>query len=98
MRDLDTDDAGIRASRNSGFFNGLLDLVRALAMLTQVKANALRAKFLLDTADMVTGPRFRDVVTKLIELMRAFVPEERHAEVARELALLGARVPPATES
>jgi hypothetical protein len=75
-----------------------LDLVRALAMLTQVKANALRAKFLLDTADMVTGPRFRDVVTKLIELMRAFVPEERHAEVARELALLGARVPPATES
>src|SRR5690606_12003460 len=46
------------------------DLVRALAMLTQVKANALKTRFLLETPNMVTEQRFKEVTVTLIELLR----------------------------
>ena len=69
------------------------DRVRLVAMLTQVKTNALRTKHALDSSDMVTGEKFRAVTAQLIEIMRRNCPEESHDVVARELALMGARVP-----
>ena len=67
------------------------DRMRFIAMLAQVKTNVLRTKHALDASGMVTREKFVADTAQLIEIMRRHCPEETHAAVARELALLGAR-------
>ena len=72
------------------------DLVRMLAMLTHVKATALKAKFLLEASSMVPAPRVQAMIVKLVDLLRRFTPEERFEEVARELRMLAPYSAPAS--
>ena len=65
-----------------------IDLVRMLAVVTQVKANALKTKHLLETSSMVPAPRVKTLVRDLVDLLRRFTPEERLPEVARALQIL----------
>lgn len=71
------------------------DLTRMLSMLTQVKANALKTKYLLETSSMVPAPRVRAIIKNLIDIMHRNVPEDRLPEVARELQLLAPNAVPA---
>ena len=71
------------------------DLVRMLAVLTQVKANAIKTKHAIETCDMVPGPRVREMMGKMVEIIRQFTPEERLPEVARALRLLTPDAAPA---
>lgn len=65
-----------------------VDLVRMLAVVTQVKANALKTKHLLETSSMVPAPRVKQLVRDLVELLRRFTPQDRLPEVARALQVL----------
>ena len=71
------------------------DLTRLVAVLAQVKANVLRTQHALQSSSMVPAERVHALMAQLIEIIRRHVPEEQHPEVARELALLGARPPEA---
>ena len=64
------------------------DFARLLAMLVQVKSNALKAKFLLETPTMVPSAKVKSMISTLVDLLRRFTPEERLPEVARELRRL----------
>lgn len=74
------------------------DLIRMLAVLTQVKANALKTKYLLETSKMVPAARVKSIVRDLIDIMQRYVPEERLPEVARELRLLAPSAAHASDS
>lgn len=64
------------------------DLVRLLAVLTQVKATALKTRYLLETSNMVPAPRVKGIIANLIDIMQRHVPGDRLPDVARELRLL----------
>jgi anti-sigma factor RsiW len=56
----------------------------------QTKANALRTKQALETPGMVQADRVKAMILKLVQLLQAYVPEDRHPQVKRELILMGA--------
>ena len=66
-------------------------IVKVIPELIREKTNVLKTKHDLERKDYVHGDRFRQVTAQLIAIIQKFVPEDRHAEVARALALLGAR-------
>ncbi|HEY2386726.1 MAG TPA: hypothetical protein VGK30_07170 [Candidatus Binatia bacterium] len=75
--------------------SGQLDIeieetVRLVTALVQTKANALRTKQALEAPGMVHADRVKAMILKLVQLLQAYVPEERHAQVKRELILMGA--------
>jgi len=74
------------------------DFARLLAMLVQVKSNALKAKFLLETPTMVPSAKVKIMIGTLVDLLRRFTPEERLPEVARELRRLAPDSAPARDS
>jgi hypothetical protein len=74
------------------------DIARLLAMLVQVKSNALKAKFLLETPTMVPSVKVKSMISTLVDLLRRFTPEERLPEVARALRLLAPDAAPAGDS
>lgn len=74
------------------------DLVRMLAVLTQVKANAIKTKHAIEVCDMVPGPRVRELMGKLVEIIRQFTPEDRLPEAARALRMLTPNAAPAGDS
>lgn len=96
--DLQEDVVQLTALRDL-FLSGQLeveaeDLARTLAMLVQVKSNALKTKFALETSSMVPAPRVRAIVSTLVDLLRRFTPAAQLPEVARELRLLAPNAAP----
>jgi hypothetical protein len=74
------------------------DLLRMFAVLTQVKANALKTKFFLETPTMVPAPKVKTPIGTLGDLLCRFTPPEKLHEVARELRLLAPNAAPACDS
>jgi hypothetical protein len=66
------------------------DLVRMVATLVQVKANALRSKQALEAPGMIHPDKVRAIILQLVQLLQTYVPEERHPQLHRELVTLGA--------
>jgi hypothetical protein len=76
----------------------VVDLVRLVSMLTQVRANAIKTKHAIEVCDMVPGPRVRELMGKLVEIIRQFTPEDRLPEVARALRVLAPNAVPTGDS
>ena len=68
----------------------IADLVRVVAVLVQVKTNALRTKLALEAPGMIHPDKVQAVIASLVELLETHVPAERKAQVGRELVRLGA--------